>query len=264
MSALFEDKLDLSEFPAASLADWRAAAEATLKGKPLDGLVSQISEGLEVEPIYTAENFALLPGGEAGPGVYPYLRGGKVSADWTTIEEGEPAWPDGSVRVNAAACAGGGAAAEVAYSWTKGLEVLRGMQDGGLSVDEAAGKIHFTFAASGEFFVIVAKLRAARHGWARIIAALGGSPAAARMAIHAVAAPTARGGEEPHTNILRCTVAAAGAVLGGCDSLTILPFDGGQAEFSRRLALNTHRILREECLLAGVADAGGDLGLSNL
>ena len=175
MAALFEEKLDLSEFPSASLADWRAAAEATLKGKPLEGLISQTPDGLTVEPIYTAENFVLLPGGEAAPGVYPYLRGGKVSADWTTIEEGEPALPDGGVRVDAASCAGDGAAAEVAYAWTKGLEALRRLQDEGLSIDEAAGKIRFTFAASGEFFVIVGKLRAARHGWARIVAALGGS-----------------------------------------------------------------------------------------
>ncbi|MFM8229724.1 MAG: methylmalonyl-CoA mutase family protein, partial [Chthoniobacterales bacterium] len=55
----------------------------------------------------------------------------------------------------------------------------------------------------------------------------------------------------------RSTVSACAAVLGGCDSLTILPFDGGKAEFSQRLALNTQRILREECQLAGVADAGG-------
>ena len=103
----------------------------------------------------------------------------------------------------------------------------------------------------------MAKLRAARYGWARIVHALGGSPGAARMIIHAEAAPVVREGEDPHTNILRATVGACASVLGGCDSLTVLPFDGGQAEFSHRLAINTQRILREECLLAGVADAGG-------
>jgi methylmalonyl-CoA mutase len=257
MSALFGERLDLSEFPAATLADWRAAAEATLKGKPLADLTTRTPDGLGVEPIYTSENFVLLPGGEANPGVFPYLRGGKASADWTTIEEGEPPLPEGGVHVEAATHAADGAAAEVAYAWTKGLEVLRDLQAKGFSIDEAAGKIRFTFAASGEFFVVIAKLRAARHGWARIVSAAGGSADAARMVIHAVTTSKVAEGEDPHTNILRCTVSACAAVLGGCDSLTVLPFDGGKAEFSRRLVVNTQRILREECLLAGVADAGG-------
>ncbi|MFM7376153.1 MAG: methylmalonyl-CoA mutase family protein, partial [Chthoniobacterales bacterium] len=231
--------------------------EATLKGKPLEGLISKTSDGLSVGPIYTSENFALLPGGEADPGAFPYLRGGKASAEWTSIEQGEPPLPEGGVRVDAAAHASNGAVAEVVYAWTKGLETLRELQGKGLSIDEAAGKIRFTLAASGEFFVITAKLRAARHGWARTVSALGGSADSSRMIIHAVVTPVLREGEEPHTNILRSTVSACAAVLGGCDSLTILPFDGGKAEFSQRLALNIQRILREECQLAGVADAAG-------
>jgi methylmalonyl-CoA mutase len=134
---------------------------------------------------------------------------------------------------------------------------LRDLQAKGRTIDEAAGKLRFTFAGSGEFFVIMAKLRAARHGWARIVSASGGSQDAARMVMHAVTTSKVGEGDDPHTNILRFTVAACAAVLGGCDSLTVRPFDGGKAEFSRRLAVNTQRILREECLLAGVADAGG-------
>lgn len=257
MRTLFKEKLDLGEFPAASLADWRAVAEASLKGQPVDSLNSRTREGLAVGPIYTAENSSVLPGGDADPGSFPYLRGGKTSADWMTIEQGEAPLPEGGVRVDTTGQADAGAVAEVACSWTRGLEILRELHASGQSIDEAAGKIRFTFSASGEFFVIMSKLRAARHGWARIVSAMGGSPAAARMVIHGVAPPLVREGEEAHTNILRCTVAACGAVLGGCDSLTVLPFDGGKGEFSRRLALNTQRILREECLLAGVADCGG-------
>jgi methylmalonyl-CoA mutase len=257
MAVLFEDKLDLSEFPSSSLADWRAAAEATLKGKPLADLTTKTRDGLSVEPIYTEENSELLFGGAASPGVFPFLRGGRASADWITIEEGEPPLPEGGVRVDASSRTAEGASAEVALAWTKGLEVLRDLQAQGLSIDEAAGKIRFTFAASGEFFVTIAKFRAARHGWARIVSAAGGSADAARMVIHAVTTSHPAEGEDPHTNILRYTVSACAAVLGGCDSLTVLPFDGGKAEFSRRLAVNTQRILREECLLAGVADAGG-------
>jgi len=254
---MFDEKLDLSEFPPASLADWRAAAEATLKGKPLADLTTKTPDGLTVEPIYTQENFFILPGGEADPGVFPYLRGGKSSADWTTIAEGEPSLPESGVHVDSTARAMDGAVAELAFAWSEGLKALGELQARGLSVDDAAGKIRFTLASSGEFFVIIAKLRAARHGWARIVSGLGGSPEASRMLIHAVTTPAAHEGEEPHTSILRYTVAACAAVLGGCDSLTVLPFDGGKVEFSRRLAVNTQRILREECQLAGVADAAG-------
>ena len=102
MSNLFAEKLDLSEFPAATLADWKAAAEAALKGQPLADLTTETPDGLSVEPIYTRENFAMLPGGAADPGVFPYLRGGKASADWTSIEEGEPPLPAGGLRVDAA------------------------------------------------------------------------------------------------------------------------------------------------------------------
>ncbi len=257
MSQLFAEKLDLSDFPPSSLADWRIAAEAALKGKPLAGLDSETQDGLAVGPIYTGENSAILSGGEADPGVFPFLRGGKALADWITIAEGEPPLPEGGVRVDASVHAADGAAAEVAFAWTRGLEALHSLQAAGHTIDEAAGRIRFTFAAAGEFFVIMAKLRAARHGWSRLVSALGGSPASARMTIHATTPPCVREGEDPHTNILRYTVAACGAVLGGCDSLTVLPFDGGKTEFSRRLAVNTQRIFREECLLAGVADAGG-------
>ncbi|MBU3666899.1 MAG: hypothetical protein FGM15_13635, partial [Chthoniobacterales bacterium] len=125
MSALIDGKIDLSDFRSSSLADWRAAAEATLKGKPLDDLTTKTSDGLTVEPIYTSENFVLLPGGEADPGVFPYLRGGKASADWTTIEQGEAPLPDGGLRIDASPHAKEGAAAGVAAAWTKGLEALR-------------------------------------------------------------------------------------------------------------------------------------------
>jgi methylmalonyl-CoA mutase len=255
MSGLVDGKLDLSAFPPSSLADWRAAAEAALKGKPLSDLASKTPDGLGVEPVYTKENFAVLPGADADPGIFPFVRGGSASPGWAAIEDGGPPLPAGGLRIEAAAEAG--AVDEVAGAWTRGLEALRALRERGVGVDDAAEKIRFTFAATGEFFVVVAKLRAARYGWARIVQALGGSPGAARMFVHVVAAPVVREDEDPHTNILRGTVGACAAVLGGCDSLTVLPFGGSKDGMSRRLALNTQRILREECLLAGVADAAG-------
>jgi methylmalonyl-CoA mutase len=262
MSTLFEETLNLSEFPSASFADWQTAAEATLKGKPLDRLTSRTPDGLNVEPIYQADNASFLPGAANDPGQFPYIRGAKATAAWETIENGEPALPAGGVRVEAAQVHenGGTAVQEVAFAWAEGLKALRELTSQGEAIDAAAGKIRFTFAAGGEFFVIMAKLRAARYGWARIVTACGGSAEAARMVAHARTAGWELSALDVHTNILRSTTAAYAAVLGGCDSLSVLPFDQVVREpdvLSRRLAVNTQRILREECLGEAVADPAG-------
>ena len=270
MSNLFAEKIDLSEFSAASLAEWRAAAEATLKGKPLDKLTSATPDGLTVEPLYQSENFAALPGAENDPGVFPYVRGTKATADWETVQESAPVLPEGWVSVDANRIheQGGSAVQEVAHAWAEGLRVLRDAVAKGGTIDEAARKIRFTFAAGGEFFVILAKLRAARYGWAQIVTSCGGSETAARMFIHARTSRWQQSSLDPHTNMLRSTASAYAAVLGGCDSLFVSPFDEVLREpddFSRRIALNTQRILREECHAEAVSDpAGGSWFVENL
>lgn len=262
MSNLFAEKLDLTEFKASTLSDWKAAAEATLKGKPLDKLTSKTPDGLTVEPLYQRENGDVLPGAENDPGVFPYVRGTRASAAWEMVQEGEPPLPAGAVRVDASRVheSGGTAVQEVATAWIEGLRALRALEGKGETIDAAAAKIRFTLAAGGEFFVVLSKLRAARYGWARIVTACGGCPEAARMVIHARTARWEQSSLDPHTNMLRSTVAAYAAVLGGCDSLTVSPFDEvfrEPDEFSRRIARNTQVILREECRADAVADPAG-------
>lgn len=261
MTGLFSEKLELSEFPAATLDEWRAAAEAALKGKPLAKLTTRTVDGLVVEPLYQRDNASTLPGAANDPGVFPYVRGTRASADWETVETSS-AVVEGVHMVEAHEVheSGGTAVQEVAYAWTEGLRILREFCAEGASVDQAAARIRFTFAAGGEFFAIMAKLRAARFGWARIITASGGSEEAAKMFIHARTSRWQQSLLDAHTNILRSTASAYAAVLGGCDSLQVSPYDEvfrEPSEFSRRLALNTQRILREECHAAAVADPGG-------
>lgn len=270
MSDLFSEKLDLSEFAAATIADWRAAAEATLKGKPLAKLTTRTPDGLAVEPIYQSDHFAALEGAENDPGVFPYVRGAKASAAWETVQGAEPELPDGGTRVAAFEIheQGGSAVQEVAFAWTEGLRILREAVERDVSVDQVASVIRFTFAAGGEFFVTLAKLRAARYGWARIVTACGGSEDVVRMVIHARTSRWQQSSLDPHTNMLRSTVSAYAAVLGGCDSLSVSPFDEvfrEPDEFSRRIALNTQLILREECRADVVTDpAGGSWFVENL
>lgn len=261
-AGLFTEKLDLSEFGSASIADWRAAAEAALKGKPLDKLTSKTPDGLAVEPIYQRDHATSLEGSSYDPGAFPYVRGARPAAGWETLEEGSDAPPRGWASVDASEIfeQGGSAVQEVAWAWEQGVQLLRGAEREGVAAGEAARKIRFTFAAGGEFFVGLAKLRAARFGWAQIVAACGGSAEDARMNIHSRTAAWDLSLLDPHTNILRATAAAYAAVLGGCDSLCVRAFDGifrEPDEFSKRLAVNTQRILREECHAGSVADPAG-------
>ncbi len=268
MSNLFAEKLDVSEFGDATIDQWRAAAEATLKGKPLDKLTTRTPDGLTVKPIYQQDNFRALDGAGNDPGVFPYVRGAKASAAWETVLDAPV--PDGCISVDAGEIheKGGTAVQEVAYAWTQGLGILRGGEEKGLSVDAVARTIRFTFAAGGEFFVTLAKLRAARYGWARIVTACGGSEDAGRMVIHARTSRWQQSSLDAHTNMLRSTASAYAAVLGGCDSLEVSPFDEVFREaddFSRRIALNTQLILREECHADAVVDpAGGSWFVENL
>ena len=263
MSDLFRDRLELTEFPSATLDAWRGAAEAALKGRPLDKLTSKTPDGLSIGPIYQEDHTAALPGASHDPGVFPYVRGARPVAGWRTVtEDGEPAFPADWSVVEAATIheRGGTAVQELAYAWTAGLKIIRAGLARGETVDQAVQHLGFTFAAGGEFFVMLAKLRAARFGWARVVTACGGSEEAAGMVIHARTSRWQQSVLDPHTNILRSTVSAYAAVLGGCDSLAVGAFDevfASPDDLSRRLAVNTQRILREECHAAAVADAAG-------
>lgn len=262
MSELFPEKLDVSEFSEANITQWRAAAEATLKGKPLDKLATRTPDGLTIEPIYQRDHFRALAGAENDPGIFPYVRGAKDSAAWDIVPHGEYSIPPGCAAVAADQIheEGGTAVQEVAHAWTQGVKILREAADQGRSVDEAACSIRFIFAAGGEFFVTLAKLRAARYGWARIVTACGGSEEAARMIIHARTSRWQQSSLDPHTNMLRSTASAYAAILGGCDSLEVLPFDEIFREpddFSCRIALNTQLILRDECHGEAVTDPAG-------
>ncbi len=149
---------------------------------------------------------------------------------------------------------------ELAFAIASGLESLREMEKRGLSIDEVASRILFTISMDSDFFMSIAKLRAARLLWSRIIAACGGNERSRRMRIHARTALYNKTRHDPYVNMLRVTAEAFAAVLGGCESLQTGAFDEvirPADEFSRRIARNTQIILREECNLDRVIDPGG-------
>jgi len=164
--------------------------------------------------------------------------------------------------------AGADAASEIALSLATGLEYLRVLSDSGLSVDEAAKQIEFRFRIGRDFFLEIAKLRAARTCWSRIVAAAGGGPEAQAMWIHASTSTRTKTARDPWVNLLRGTAESFSAAVAGADAITTAGFDvtlGASDEFARHLARNTQHLLRHEAQLARVIDpSGGSFYLETL
>ncbi len=156
--------------------------------------------------------------------------------------------------------AGASAVEELACLLATGLAYLRVLQDKGLSIDEAAAQIRFTVSLGGNFFMELAKLRAFRVLWARIVTELGGSNEAAKALVHGRTGLFNKTRLDPYVNMLRTTTEALCGVTGGVDSLCVGAFDEcirTPDSFSARIARNTQVILQEECELTAVADPAG-------
>lgn len=155
--------------------------------------------------------------------------------------------------------AGGSEVEELACATATGVAYLRALTDAGLSVRDALSQIEFRYAATVDQFATIAKLRAARRLWARV-AELSGAPESGGQRQHAVTSAAMMTARDPWVNLLRTTIAAFAAGVGGADAVTVRPFDaclGRPDSFSRRLARNTHTLLVEESHVARVIDPAG-------
>ena len=165
-------------------------------------------------------------------------------------------------------------AQELGWSMAAAADYLRTLTDAGLSVEEAAGLVEFRYAVTDEQFPSIAKLRAARQLWARVLELSGVSPgstsgsSAVEQKQHAVTSRPMMSRYDPYVNMLRTTVAAFAAGVGGADAVTVLPFDsplGKPETLGRRIARNTSALLISESHLAKVADpAGGSYAVEKL
>jgi len=156
--------------------------------------------------------------------------------------------------------AGAGATQELAFAMASAIAALRALEALGVDTERAAGNCWFRFAVGTDFFGEVAKFRAARRLWARIVEACGGGSEAAKLVFHARSSGWSSTLFDPQTNILRSTTEAFAAIAGGCASLHLAPFDertGSSGELARRLARNTQLILRDEARFDQVADPAG-------
>lgn len=171
-----------------------------------------------------------------------------------------------AVRVGTAAYhhAGATAAQDLAFALATGVEYVRAMSARGLAIDAAAGQMLFSFAMGTNFFLGMAKLRAARRLWARVLEACGASEGARAMTMHVRPSKRVMSARDPWVNILRNTVAVFAAGVGGADAISSLPLDvalrgdtGASSALARRIARNTPLILQEESHLHRILDLPG-------
>ena len=161
---------------------------------------------------------------------------------------------------------GGSEGQELAFALAVGVAYLRLLEASGFTLDEARRRISFLMAADADEFLTIAKLRALRKLWARVEEASGLSPEPAFVGAETAWRMMSR--RDPYVNMLRTTIAATAAGVGGADAVCVLPFTvalGLPDAFARRVARNMQLILLEESNLYRVVDpAAGSGGIEAL
>jgi len=185
------------------------------------------------------------------------------------------------ITVNARHFANAGTyiAQELGYGLAMGAEYMTMLTDAGVSAYDAAKNIKFSFAISSNYFMEIAKFRAARMLWAKIVEAYkpscecgegcnckkddkccsdGVCKCVAKMKVHAETAKFNLSLYDPYVNMLRTQTEAMSAAIAGVDSMTVLPFDvtyKASDDLSERVARNQQLLLKEECNIEKIVDA---------
>ncbi|BBK44528.1 methylmalonyl-CoA mutase [Allostella vacuolata] len=154
--------------------------------------------------------------------------------------------------------AGGTAVQELAFTLADGLEYVRAALSKGLGIDDFAPRLSFFFGIGMNFFMEIAKLRAARLLWAELVQPFGPkNPTSLALRTHCQTSGVSLTEQDPYNNVVRTAVEAMAAVLGGTQSLHTNSFDEALAlptPFSARIARNTQLIIAEETGIPHVID----------
>ncbi len=157
---------------------------------------------------------------------------------------------------------------ELGYALAWGAEWMTIMTEAGLTPCEVAGRIKFNMGISSNYFMELAKFRAARMLWAEIVKAYGADEECCKMWVHAVTSQFNQTIYDAHVNLLRSMTETMSAALAGVNSIETLPFDlqyKNPDEFSERIARNQQHLLRDESHLNKVVDpAGGSYYIETL
>ncbi|HET9926127.1 MAG TPA: methylmalonyl-CoA mutase family protein [Methylomirabilota bacterium] len=221
------------------------------QGVPADRLSGTVQNDILKE--YIARGTYVFPPG-------PSMR--LITDTFAFCRERVPRWNTISISGYHLREAGSTAAQEVAFTLANGIAYVTAAQEAGLKVDEFAPQLSFFFNAHNNLLEEVAKFRAARRLWARIMRERfdARDPRSQMLRFHAQTAGSMLTAQQPENNIVRVAVQAMAAVLGGCQSLHTNSMDEAlslPSEAAVRIALRTQQVLAHE---SGVADIVDPLG----
>ncbi len=156
--------------------------------------------------------------------------------------------------------AGASTVQELGIILATAIGYIKGLLDSGLSIEQIAPRFQLNLSLGSNFFMEIAKIRAARLLWSNMIKAFGGSPEAQKIFVHGVTAKFNKSIYDPWVNVLRTSTEAFAAVIGGVDSLDVSTYNeltSAREPFSKRIARNQQIILREEAHFDRVVDPSG-------
>ena len=165
--------------------------------------------------------------------------------------------------------AGATAVQELAFTIADGKEYAKRAMEAGLDIDAFAPRLSFFWGIGMNFFMEIAKMRAARHLWHDVMSELGAqNPKSKMLRTHCQTSGVSLQEQDPYNNVIRTTVEAMAAVLGGTQSLHTNALDEAIAlptDFSARIARNTQLVIQEETGITNVADPlGGSYYIESL
>ena len=211
----------------------------------------------------TVQNDILKEYAARGTYVYPPQQSMRLVTDlFAYCRERIPRWNTISISGYHMREAGSTAVQEVAFTLANAISYVQAAIDAGLHVDEFAPRLSFFFACHMSFFEEVAKFRAARRMWARIMTERFGSkdPRSAMLRFHTQTGGATLTAQQPENNIVRTALEGLAAVLGGTQSLHTNSYDEALAlpsERAAKIALRTQQVIAHE---TGVADTADPLG----
>lgn len=218
---------------------------------------AEAAEPLTISVDLGADPFSASLSGSSGPSIGDVCTVARRVAECSGVRT---VTVDGSALHNQ----GANATWELAGAVAAGVDYLRALVDSGLTGEQALSQISFRLVADDDQFMTIAKFRAARTLWARVADVLGHADGAGSR-FHAVTSQSMMTQRDPWVNMLRTTLAAFGAGVGGADTVEVLPFDaaipdglpGIGREFARRIARNIQLLLLEESHVGRVLDPAG-------
>jgi methylmalonyl-CoA mutase N-terminal domain/subunit len=234
-------------------------AVAARQGVPADRLTGTVQNDILKE--YIARGTYIFPPG-------PSMR--LITDTFAFCRERTPRWNTISISGYHIREAGCTAAQEVGFTLANGIAYVEAAREAGLGVDEFAPQLSFFFNAHNHLLEEVAKYRAARRLWARLMRDRFGArdPRSQMLRFHAQTAGSTLTAQQPENNVVRVAVQALAAILGGCQSLHTNSMDEAlslPSETAVRVALRTQQVLAHESGAADIADPlGGAFAVERL